>query len=124
MKRAIFIVSALLIGFIVSATTFLLFNNHERVLSYDDFIYDEISIEESTFYGRFQVVDLKYRICDYDYKIENGTLFLSIKGTAGDKKVLDVDDDGYVTLKFELDEEIERIVYRVGDKENEIDRFK
>jgi hypothetical protein len=123
MRRAIVTCSVFIIGILVSCATYFLFNNHEDVITYDDFVYDELVADESGFHGKFQSVDIKKRICGYDYEIKDGTLFLSIKATSGTKEVFEIDDDGYVTIEFQTEEVIEKVVYRCGNEENELDLF-
>ena len=124
MRRAIVTCSVFIIGILISCATYFLFNSHEKVITYDDFIYDELVIDgNGSFSGRFQTVANTRRICGYNYKIKDGTLFLSIKATAGTKKVLETDDDGYVTIEFQAEDTFDRIVYRCGNNENELDWF-
>lgn len=122
MKRAIIIAAALLLGFAISFSVFLLYNNHEEVIPYDDFIYDNIVVEEDgNFKGRFQIVDVTKRICGYRYEIKDGTLYLSISATAGDRTVLETDENGFVELEFIVEETVEKVVYRCGSEENELE---
>lgn len=124
-RRAIITLAVIVIGVAVAFTTYFLFNNYESVISYDDFIYDEISIDnDGVFHGRFQIVDKTRRICGYSHEIKDGVLYLSLNATAGTKEVLETDGDGYIDVEFQAEVFIEKIVYVCGSEETELDWFR
>ncbi len=125
MRRAIIIALTLVLGFAISFLVFSLYNNHEEVITYDDFIYDQIDVDgDGNFVGRFQIVKKTHRICGYKYETKDNVLYISLIATAGNKETLPVCEDGYVEIEFSTDSSVEKIVYKCGKSENELDWFR
>jgi hypothetical protein len=68
----------------------------------------------------FDYTEKSKTLCGFDYKVKGRTLFITLNSTAGTKKPLPKDENGYVTVEFEFEGQIEKVVYTDGKKDTEM----
>ena len=119
MRKTVLIIAFLLFGAAVPVSNYFLYSFHVEKLSYDDVIYSDLSVKDGKkFKGKFYCPDETKQLCGYTYKIKDGTLYLTLKGTSGGRNILKTDALGYATIEFKTDETIKEVVYHVKGKES------
>lgn len=122
MRRAVIFLILLAIAVGITFTIYSAYCYHEEVLLHGDLLSKERRIDENgAFVGKFYCQKPGRVICDYEYVIEEGNLYITIFATAGDKKALEVDEEKYVTIRIENVGDVEKVYYRTSKKDNKLD---
>ncbi len=123
MRRAILIVSALLMVFCVAAVTYSAYLNSEEELLYDDIKSRSISLSAGGYFEGEFASDVKGKeLCGYDYEINGKTLYITVLATAGTKReLLPTNDAGYCKIRINVGTKVEKIYYRVGDDKDKLE---
>lgn len=117
MRRIGLISAALIIAAGVIFATYSFFNNRVTELSIDDMITTDRTIDENGhFEGRFKPKEDNAPICGYSYEVKDKEIFITVFVTYGNKDPLPTDKDGYITISFDAEPDIEKLYYRAGER--------
>ena len=118
MKYAVYILLALIIGFGIASGTYIAYCYHVEPLESDELVCDDLTIDSNgNFSGKFRSDDRSRKISGFEYEIEDGKLYITVLVTAGNKRVMECDIDGYATLNIEGLEGIKKVYQRTPKKD-------
>ncbi len=119
MRRFIIIVVTFAVLFAIVGAVWLAYNKHERLMKCDEYLaYNNSLSEDGEFIGHFKPKNASYRITKYECRVEDNILYITLYSNIGTKEPMPVDENGYVTIKYDAGKKIESVVY-YEDKDHE-----
>ncbi len=122
MKYAVYILLALIIGFGIASGTYIAYCYHVEPFDSDELVCDDLTIDsDGNFSGKFRSNDKSRKISGFEYEIEDGKLYITVLVTAGNKRVMECDIDGYATFNIEGLEGVKKVYQRTPKKDYPLD---
>ena len=122
MRRVIIIVISLAVMAAITASVYLLYKYDKEEVNYDDLTCISRSIDkDNVFSAKFSCTKDTMRICGAKYRVEDGTLYITVLATAGDEGIFPTDYQGYAKVTFKPNEPYSKVVYIADGEENELD---
>ncbi len=119
MRRAVIFIILIAIAFGVAFTTYTAYSYHKAELDRNDFVFEELTLHKNgDVSGKFLCEKEGRKICDYKYFVADGKLYITLYVTAGEKRALETDKDGYIELEFKNLGKIEKIYYKDSEKDH------
>lgn len=116
--RAILIFATLAIMFALAAATYVLYNNDQSKLKFDDIESKNKTVDSSgVFEGEFRSKKEAWVLTDFEYYIKDDNLYITMLGTPGDREPLEADNEGYAHIRIETGcENINKVYYIYSEK--------
>ncbi len=119
MRRIIITAITFLVLISIVCGVFFAYNKHERLMGCDEYLSYNCSYSEGgIFTGHFKPKNASYRITDYEFRVEDNVLYITLYSNIGTREPLPVDENGYVKLEYNAGTDIDSIVY-YEDENNE-----
>ena len=121
LRSVLFVVIALLIGLGVAYTAFIISGYSEIRLENNEVEMKELTVDENgTLSGKFRSKKTGRPISSIEYSIDDDELYITVIATNGEKKALETDEDGFVTLTISELPEIEEFFYKNAEDEKSL----
>ncbi len=121
MRRAVIFIILLAITFGVAFETYLAYNYHKSELEYNYISCEELTLHrDGSVSGKFLCEKVGRSFCAYEYYVLDGNLYITLYVTAGKKRKIETDEEGYVKFTFENVGKIEKIYYIDSKKEHSL----
>ncbi len=122
MRRVIIILVALAVMAGITASVYLLYKYDKQEVPYKYLTCTQRYVDsDNVFSAKFSCTRDVQRICGAKYRVEDGTLYITILATAGDEDIFPVDSQGYAKVTFSPDEKYDKVVYIADGEEKELD---
>lgn len=117
-RRTVIFIVSLSIMVALAASTFALYNNHQKDLKFDDLESKNKTVDANgVFEGYFRSKLEAWTLTDFDYYVKDDDLYITLLGTAGDREPLPTDKEGYAFIKIESGfTNIDKVYYIYGEK--------